>query len=187
MVQIHYKTAFKDMTLEQIEQWIKLFSEQLIGSAIFTKNDSLGSKIVRWGETHLFAKVKECDKKFVPSHTGSIISYCDDIYIFDMKPPKASVQRLANYLYSTKEDYVLVLRDFQLNTKMFSQNCIYHIGERYPYLSALRSVFTKRSSKYSKHCSEFHLVELQKQQLFTDVNQEITPDELFHLFVGERK
>ena len=83
MVQIHYKSAFDNMTLEQIREWITLYKDRLVGSAIFTKSNTLGSKLVQWGETHLFAKVKECDKKFVPSHTGSIIYYCDDIYIFD--------------------------------------------------------------------------------------------------------
>ena len=187
MVQIHYKSAFDNMTLEQIREWISLYKDRLVGSAIFTKSNTLGSKLVQWGETHLFAKVKECDKKFVPSHTGSIIYYCDDIYIFDMKPPRACVQPLAEYLHDTTDDFVLVMRDFELDTRMFSLNCIFHIGEFYPYLSALRSVFTKRPSKYVRHCSEFHIRELQKQDLFKDVNPEITPDELYHLFVGERK
>lgn len=184
MVQYHNKTAFKGMTFLQIQEWISLYQDRLVGSAIFTKNNTLGSKLVRWGETHLFAKVCK-HGGFVPSHTGSIIYYENDIYIFDMKPPRASVQPLAEYLFSTDEDYVLVLRDFPLDTRMFSLNCIDHIGESYPYLSALRSVFTKRESKFRRHCSEFHLRQLQRQDVLKELNPEITPDELYHCLIGD--
>jgi len=180
MTQIHYKSAFKDITDNDLKEWLRFNHDRLVGSAIFTKQNSLTSKLVRWGEKHLFAQCKS-DNCFTPSHTGSIIDYKDDLYIFDMKPPKASVQPLYDYLRNTKEDYVLVLRDFPLNIEMFSKNLEFHIGEFYAYLSALRSVFTKRNTKYVRHCSEMHLRELQKQNLFTKVNPEITPDELFHL------
>ena len=180
MTQIHWKSAFENMTFEQINEWVQMYQDRLVGSAIFTRSNSWGSKLVQWGEKHLFAQTKE-KSSFIPSHTGSIIYYHNDVYIFDMKPPRASVQPLAEYLYSTDEDYVLVLRDFPIDTRMFSLNCEFHIGEVYPYLSALRSVFTKRESKYRKHCSEFHCRELQKQGVLKCVNPEITPDELFHI------
>lgn len=182
MVQYHNKTAFSGMSLEQIKEWINLYQDRLVGSAIFTYNNTLGSKVVRWGEQHLFAKSNK-HGGFVPSHTGSIIYYNNEVYIFDMKPPRASIQRLDNYLYSTDETYVLVLRDFPLDTRMFSLNCLDHVGESYPYLSAIRSVFTKRESKFSRHCSEFHLRQLQRQGILTDVNPEITPDELYRLLI----
>lgn len=181
MVQYHNKTAFNGMTFSQIQEWVSLYQDRLVGSAIFTKNNTLGSKLVQWGEKHLFAKTKHTG--FTPSHTGSIIYYNNNVYIFDMKPPKATVQPLATYLYTTDEDFVLVLRDFPLDTRMFSLNCIDHVGENYPYLSALRSVFTKRESKYRRHCSEFHLRQLQRQGVFKDVNPEITPDELYHIMI----
>lgn len=170
------KEYFKNMSLDEVIGWIDEIKKELIGSAIFTKNNSLTSKLVRWAESW---KCKDND--FKPSHTGSIIKKDGRIYIFDMKPPKSSIQPLAEYLLFTKDDYLLVIRNFKLNTKMFSANISYHIGEFYPYLSALRSVFTKRRTKYVRHCSEMHLTELQKQGLFTDINPEITPDELFHL------
>ena len=178
-VVIFNKEYFQRMSFGEIEAWIEAIKKELVGSAIFTKNNSITSKIVQWAEGW---KCKEND--FKPSHTGSIIKKDNEIYIFDMKPPKSSIQPLAEYLLLTKDDYLLVMRNFKLNTKMFSANISYHIGEFYPYLSAIRSVFTKRRTKYVRHCSEMHLTESQKQGLFLDVNPEITPDELLHLLVN---
>lgn len=175
MVQVHFNTAFAGMKPEVLRTWLDFDRAQLIGSAIFTQNDSLTSKIVRWAESW------RCDEGgFIPSHTGSIIEYKNDLYIFDMKPMRASVQPLYDYLLNTDDKYAIVLRNFNLDTKMFSLNVAEHIGEFYPFLSAIRSVFTKRQTKWVRHCSELHLRELQKQGLFTDLNPEITPDELYH-------
>lgn len=175
---IHYKSAFKDLTPEQLDGWIKMNREQLIGSAIFTSANKLTAKIIRWVEG------LKCKKKgFIPSHTGAIIEYMNDLYIFDVKPLRSSVQPLKDYLLNTDDDYILVLRNFELDTKMFSLNCIYHIGDFYPFMSAIRSVFTKRQTKNAQHCSEFYLRELQKQGLFPYTNAEISPDELLHLLV----
>lgn len=180
MTQYHYKSAFKDIPENELEKWLEFNKTRLIGSAIFTCQDSWTSKLVRWGERHLFAKPEEVTP-FVPSHTGSIIEYQGELHIFDMKPLRASVQPLKEYLLYTDEDYCLVLRDFPLNTQMFSLNMQFHIGDWYPYMSALRSVFTKRQTKYATHCSELHLRELQKQNIYKDLNPEITPDELFQV------
>lgn len=186
MTEILKKEDLQKLSDDKLEAWIKLNKTRLIGSAIFTKQDTLTSKLVRWGEKHLFAKCKS-DDCFVPSHTGSIIENCRELYIFDMKPPRASMQPLKEYLKDTEEDYVIVMRDFALNTEMFSFNLYFHVGESYPYLSALRSVFTKRQSKWRRHCSEMHIRELQKQKLFKDINPEITPDELLHVLKGDSK
>lgn len=179
MTQTHFNSAFKDMLIEDIDKWISFNYERLIGSAVFTKNKSVTSKLVCWAE-----KWRCKDNGFVPSHTGSIIEYENKLYIFDMKPLKARIQPLNEYLLNTKEEFALVLRNFMLDTKMFSINIAEHIGEFYPYMSAVRSVFTKRQSKWRRHCSELHLRELQKQGLFTELNPEITPDELFHELTG---
>lgn len=175
-MKIHYKSAFKDLTPEQLNGWLKVNWNNLVGSAIFTRNNSITSKIVRWAE-----KIKTGCKGFCPSHTGAIIEYMDDLYIFDVKPLRSRVQPLKDYLLYTDEDYILTLRDFDLDTKMFSFNCIYHIGDLYPFGSAIRSILTKRQTKNAKHCSEFVLREWQKQGLFTNINAEISPDELLHL------
>ena len=168
------------MSIKNIDTWISFNYERLIGSAVFTKNKSITSKLVCWAE-----KWRCKDKCFVPSHTGSIIEYNSSLYIFDMKPLKARIQSLNEYLLNTKEDFALVLRDFMLDTKMFSINIAEHIGEFYPYMSAVRSVFTKRQSKWRRHCSELHLRELQKQGILTELNPEITPDELLHAMVNK--
>lgn len=175
MLQIHAKTAFENMSVDDIQKWIILNYERLIGSAVFTKNKSLTSKIVSCVESW------KCKNKcFIPSHTASVIEYNNDIYMFDMKPLRASVRPLADYLSDTQDDYVLILRDFKLDTRMFSINIAEHINEFYPFISALGSAFNKRQTKWSRHCSEMHLRELQKQGILTHLNPEITPDELFH-------
>lgn len=172
------KDFFKQMEREKFYLWIHEHKQALIGSAVFTKNNKLGSKLVSWAQ-----KVHDKSKdEFIPSHTASIIEKDGDLYLFDMKPPKASVQPLTRYLLATDDDYVLMLRNFPLDTFMFSQNMIYHIGEFYAYLSALRSVLTKRDTKFVNHCSELHFRELQKQGLYQGINPEITPNELLTLF-----
>lgn len=176
--QIHYNTAFEGMSLEQIEKWINIYRERLIGSAIFTKNNSITSKIVRWAE-----KLGHKCENFTPSHTGSIIEYNGEIYSFDMKPLKAKVTRLADYIYNTKDDFVIMLRDFDLDTFMFSKNIAYHIGEFYPFLSAIGSVLPSFETKYRNHCSELHLRELQKQDIYTELDPECTPDSLYHFML----
>lgn len=172
------KDYFKNMEREAFYLWVHEHKQQLIGSAIFTRNNKLGSRLVSWAQ-RIHDKTKD---KFVPSHTGSIIEKDGELLLFDMKPPKASVQPLTRYLLATDDEYILVLRDFELDTFMFSQNMIFHIGEFYAYLSALRSVFTKRQTKFVNHCSELHFRELQKQGLYPTVNPEITPNELLTLF-----
>lgn len=179
---VFYKSFFKDKTREQIKQWIRDNREQLVGSAIFTRGTTFGAKLVTWAEGWTCPN----KKGFRPSHTGSIVEWCGDILIFDMKPPRASVQSLEKYLWLTDEDFVIVLRDFELDEKMFSANLLSEVGRGYPYMSAIRSVFNKRETKWNCHCSEMHLRELQKQGLFADVNAEITPDELLHLFISDR-
>jgi hypothetical protein len=172
------KTDFKNMEREAFYIWVYEHKEQLIGSAIFTRNNKFGSKLVSWVQK-IHDKAKD---DFVPSHTASIIEKDGQLYLFDMKPPKASIQPLTRYLLATDDDYVLMLRNFPLDTFMFSQNMIYHIGEFYAYLSALRSVLTKRDTKFVNHCSELHFRELQKQGLYPNINPEITPNELLTLF-----
>lgn len=175
------KDYFKRLSRTQIEKWINKNYNELIGSAIFTNNSSITSKIVRWAESW------RCKKEdFLPSHTGSIIEYNNNIYIFDMKPLKARITLLSEYLLTTEEDYIIILRDFKLDGFMFSKNIAYHIGEFYPFMSAINSVFLKKDSKYRNHCSELHIRELQKQNIYNDINPEITPDELYHLMKDKK-
>lgn len=170
----HYNTAFEGMTKEQIEKWIDLKKERFVGSAVFTSNKSTISKLVRWAENR--GKEKH---SFVPSHVGSVVMQDGKVYIFDMKPPKATKTLLSEYIYNTKDEFVIVLRDFMLDTQMFSANILEYEGRLYPYLSAIRSICKLIPSKWARHCSELHLRELQKQGLFTELNPEITPLELY--------
>lgn len=172
------KDYFKNMEREAFYLWIHEHKQQLIGSAIFTRNNKLGSRLVSWAQ-RIHDKTKD---DFVPSHTGSIIEKDGELLLFDMKPPKASVQPLTRYLLATDDEYILVLRDFELDTFMFSQNLFYHVGEFYPYFSAIRSVFTKRQTKWVNHCSEIFARELDRQgfKFPKGFNLECTPNELLN-------
>lgn len=172
------KDYFKNMEREAFYLWIHEHKQQLIGSAIFTRNNKLGSRLVSWAQ-----KIHDKSKAdFIPSHVGSIIEKDGELLLFDMKPPKASVQPLTRYLLATDDEYILVLRDFALDTFMFSQNLFYHVGEFYPYFSAIRSVFTKRQTKWVNHCSEIFARELDRQgfKFPKGFNLECTPNELLN-------
>lgn len=175
-MQEYTKEFFKNMDRDEFYLWINRNYETLIGSALFTKSNKFGAKLVSWAEK-IHDKSKE---EFIPSHTASIIEKDGTLYCFDMKPPRASITALTRYLLSTEDDYILVLRDFPLDTFMFSRNIAYHIGEFYAYFSALRSVFTKRQTKWVTHCSELHARQLglQGYQFPKDFNYECTPNEL---------
>ncbi len=183
MQTVFYKSFFKYMLRDDIRLWIDTHKAQLIGSAIFTRGTTLGAKLVTWAEGWTCPN----KKGFCPSHTGSIVERDGEVLIFDMKPPRASVQSLEKYLWSTKEDFLIILRDFELDADMFSKTILDHEGQGYPYMSAIRSVFTKRTTKWNNHCSELHLRNLQLQEFYKDVNAEITPDELMHLMLGGGK
>ena len=107
-------------------------------------------------------------------------------HLIHYMPNSQDFQSLEKYLWLTDEDFVIVLRDFELDEKMFSANLLSEVGRGYPYMSAIRSVFNKRETKWNCHCCEMHLRELQKQGLFTDINAEITPDELLHVFCSSK-
>ena len=168
------------MTPQMLNTWLTIHKERLIGSAVFTRNNTWGSKIVSFAQ-----KIHDKSKAdFIPSHVGSIIEKDGELLLFDMKPPKASVQLLTRYLLATDDEYILVLRDFPIDTTIFSQLIIYHLGEFYAYLSALRSVFTKRQTKFVTHCSELHArtLALVGYTFPSDFNMECTPNELLQYF-----
>ncbi len=177
---IYNEKDFSGMSLEEIQTWVALYKESLIGSAVFTANNSFISRLVRWVQ-----KFRCNDNHFIPSHVGSIVEYNNNLWVVNMQPPKASMTSLTHYIssdFETKgEVFSIIIRNFPIDKKMFCSNILEHVGEFYPYLSAVRSVFTKRESKWRRHCSELHLRELQKQGYYMEVNSEITPDELWHL------
>lgn len=171
---VFYKSYFKNMLRDEIRLWIDKNKEALIGSAIFTKGTTFTANIVAWAEG-----LRTTNKKgFIPSHTGSIVINNGNVEIFDMKPPRACTQSLEKYIWTTKEDFIILLRDFELDYNMFSKTILDHNGQGYPYMSALRSVLNKRETKWNCHCSELHLRNLQLQGIMTELNAEITPEEL---------
>ena len=174
MTKIHYKSAFQYLDMFDVDEWIDE-CENLIGSVIFSKNEGITSKIIGF-----FEKLKCPKKDFIPTHVSSIVKEGNEIYILDIKPFKAKKKPLLDYLLFTSDDYVLVIRDFALDTKRFSKEILKYESKIYPFLSAIRSIGSKKQSKKA-HCSEAHLKALQKQGLFLNVNPEITPDELWHL------
>ena len=178
MTRVLNKDEFINMKPEMLDAWITWHKNKLVGSAVFTSSNSFVSKLVSWAES--WGK----DADFKPSHVGSIVEKDGNLFVFDMMPPRATMTPLANFLLYSDCDYKLVLRDFDLNTKWFSEDIIYHLNEFYPYLSAIRSVFTKRNTKFVTHCSELHIRNLIKQGLFTDFNPECTPLELYELLKG---
>ena len=170
----HFKSAFAGMTKADIEQFCVLNEYQLIGSALFAKNKSFISKAVSW-----VCQGKAKDEKFIPSHVGSIVLAGGHVYLFDMKPPKPTLTRLDKYLATTKDDYLLVMRNFPLNTETFSINIIKRMNEHYGYLSAIQSAFKYLWYPLREHCSEIHLKELQAQGLFQAYNaNKTTPEDL---------
>lgn len=174
------KEYFKNMEREKFYLWVHEHKQALIGSAVFTRNNTWGSKIVSFAQ-----KIHDKSKAdFIPSHVGSIIEKDGELLLFDMKPPKASVQPLTRYLLATDDEYILVLRDFPIDTTIFSQLIIYHLGEFYAYFSAIRSVFTKRQTKYVMHCSELmaRTLALVGYSFTSDFNMECTPNELLQYF-----
>lgn len=176
----HNNTAFAGMTKAEIEQFCILNEFQLIGSALFTKNKSFISKVVSW-----VCKGKAKNQKFIPSHVGSIVLAGGHVYLFDMKPPKPTLTRLDKYLATTKDEYLLVMRNFALNTETFSINIINRMNERYGYLSAIQSAFKYLWYPLREHCSEIHLKELQAQGLFNAYNaNKTTPEDLKEILLN---
>ena len=47
---IHFKSAFENLSEKDIDEFIKLNKNKLIGSSIFTSNNSITSRIVRFVE-----------------------------------------------------------------------------------------------------------------------------------------
>lgn len=174
MVQVYCNADFRNMTEEQLSQFCMKNDYQLVGSALFVKNKAFVSKLISW-----VCSGKAKDKTFVPSHVGSLILCGGHIYLFDMKPPVPTLTRLDKYLASSKDEYILVMRNFGLDIEKFSLGIVGRMNKKYGYLSAIQSAFKYLWWGFREHCSEIHLKELQEQGLFKkyDANQ-TTPEDL---------
>ena len=173
-VQIHDYNFFEKMTKEQITNYCKAHELELVGSAIFVKNKAFISKVISW-----VCSGKAESKDFVPSHVGSLIFAGGYVYLFDMKPPRPTLTRLDEYLSQTKDNFILVMRNFNVNTEKFSLEILSRINKPYGYLSAIQSAFKYMFWGFKEHCSEIHLKALQAQGLFKKYNaNKTTPEDL---------
>lgn len=180
VVHVHFNTAFKDMTKKQLEDFCSLKEFSLVGSAVFVKNKAFISKIISW-----VCSGKAESKDFVPSHVGSLILAGGHVYLFDMKPPRPTLTRFDEYLYKTKDEFMLVMRNFYVDTEKFSLEILSRINKPYGYLSAIQSAFKYMFWGFKEHCSEIHLKALQAQGLFKDKDaNKTTPEDLKELLLN---
>ena len=102
-----------------------------------------------------------------------------------MKPPRPTLTRFDEYLATTKDEYLLVMRNFGIDTEKFSLGILSRVNQRYGYLSAIQSAFKFLWYPLREHCSEIHLKELQKQELFTNEDaNETTPEDLKEILLA---
>lgn len=180
---IFSSTYFKNLTYSEIERWIHKYKKQLVGSAIATANSGIISKIVSAVTKH-----RSKHNFFIPSHIGSIIERNGEIYIFDMKPPRAKCTLLIDYLLNTKDKFYIVIRDFDINAQDFSKYILKFDGNIYAYISAIECAFTltKWLPNIKNHCSELHIRALQQQGLFLNkIADDLTPVETFEILIFE--
>lgn len=179
---LHYNTAFESLTPETIEDFVEQNKNTLVGSAVFVKNAAFISKLISW-----VCSGKAQDKNFIPSHVGSLVMVGGQVYLFDMKPPKPTLTHFVDYLKNTKDEFLLVMRDFKLDTEAFSLEIVNRMNKRYGYLSAIQSAFKYMYYGFREHCSEIHLKALQAQGLFWgyDANK-TTPEDLKEILLNEK-
>lgn len=174
VVHVHSNTAFENMTKDQLTQFCQLREFELVGSAVFVKNKAFVSKVISW-----VCSGKAESKDFVPSHVGSLILAGGHIYLFDMKPPRPTLTRFDEYLATTKDEFILVMRNFYVNTESFSLDILKRLNKPYGYLSAIQSAFKYMFWGFKEHCSEIHLKALQDQGLFKEYDaNKTTPEDL---------
>ena len=176
------KNYLKNMTANGLSNLLDVSRLDFAGGALFTKNKSVLSKTI----CSLTAKYSKF-KHFIPSHVGSIILLDGVLYVFNMIPPKAYIQRLDDYLATTEDDFVIVARDFELDVTQFSKYLFNKIGEKYGYFSALQCGVKNISwiPNRTEHCSELHILALQQQHYFKNtIADDITPVECYEMLLN---
>ena len=172
----------KELNLSNDERvkWIENNKNNLVGSAVFVCGKSKISKLIS-----RVCKGKSKNKLFVPSHVGSLVLVGGNIYKFDMQPPCARIVPLSEWMNKTQDDYIILMRDFKLDTEKFSADVCSRINKRYGYFSAVQSAFKYLWWGLREHCSEVHLKCLQSQGLFTGVNaNKTTPVSLYEILTA---
>lgn len=177
------KNYLKNMTANGLSNLLDVSRLDFAGGALFTKNKSILSKTI----CSLTAKYSKL-KRFIPSHVGSIILLDGILYVFNMIPLKAYIQRLDEYLATTEDDFVILTRDFELDVAQFSKYLFNKVGEKYGYFSALQCGIKNISwiPNRTEHCSELHILALQQQGYCLDiVADDMTPVEDYEKLLTE--
>lgn len=166
-----------------LDKWLSENKKQLIGSCIFTRrDDNIMANIIA-----NFTKGSSYENEFVPSHIGTIFEKDGELKVLNILAPKTTVSNLRDILNTYKGKLVLCLRDFHINTENFSNAIAKYEGMEYGFLSAFQTIFENIEIKEGLHCSEVHLLELQKEGLFKGINaNKITPNTLLRLLVNEK-
>ena len=165
-----------------IENWYYDNFERLPGSCIFDKDDSNVSKIIR-----KYTNTSKCDSEHLPSHATPI--YLDkDGSIKRLQvdnKPGVHAEDFISYLKATDRNYIIYLRDFDMDVEKFSDNMMNFIGQPYGYISAVQTVLPFDIDG-GLHCSESYIKGIQDQGIFKKVNaNKITPHTLLHLLVNK--
>ncbi len=176
-----------DLQKRNIENFIKENRESLQGSALFTRNSSLISKMV------CHACQGKCEVKgehFIPSHIASIYEDVGEdgnveLYLLDIKPPISTRQKLIDYLNSSKDDFVIFERFFPIDIRQFNNYMKKRVGLIYGLLSAVQSIFKNFTIKHGMHCSENYIYAYNQQGFMFDINaNKSTPDSLLHYLIN---
>lgn len=181
---------FANCPEKDIDLIIQLYKGHLNGACCFTTSHIRLSDLISKVTSKLTKR-----KDFIPSHVGNIFEFNNEIYLFDIKPPRATVTPLKEYLLNTKDEYVIVIPNFQgkfnkakylthilrmINIKEFGQGK--QLCGKYPYgyFSALQSglSFLKWLPNIKIHCSEFCAILYKEQGLFDDESKKIVADNL---------
>ena len=181
MAKYFKKEFFEKMSRARLCKWFRDNSSKLIGSAIATKSGLNLSKLIC-----KLSEKRSILNGFIPSHIGSIVVENGMLYLFNMKPPRAEKIRLLEYILTTKEDFVIILRDFDLDVELFSRNILEYDGKKYAYLSALQCIskYIEWLPNIGDHCSELHARYLQKQGYLKGVHcDNLTPVEVYEMLL----
>ena len=170
-----------------IDLFVSCYFNSLQGAAIFVKNKSLVSKLVSSFCKNKYLKYsKLCEDliDFTPSHIASVYKEDDTLYLLDIKPPKSSKQLLIEYLKNTTDDYILILRRYNIDLDKYNKYMQERVGLWYGLCSAIQSIFKYITFVHGMHCSENYIYAYNQQGYYYDINaNKATPlDLMYYLF-----
>ena len=167
----------KSLTHAELSKWLQVHRLDLAGASVFTKSSGWLSPTIE------FLTRKDCkDTSFIPSHVGSILLLGSILYCFDMKPPKATITNLFDYIVTTNDTFkIVMILDSKIEIAQFSYDLFCKVDEKYGYLSALQCIKGLRWILNRKHhCSELATLEYQKFGYLTDLKADDTTPALLY-------